>query len=108
MARPVLKKPELKSEEEKVVLTKWMDQEFEKDYPNLFAFLTGDRWDDGTARATGTLLLFTQDGYLKACLNDRALDRSCFVTGPSLTLLFDVAEDGLAEDLLDWRQRKGR
>lgn len=105
--KPIMKKPVLK-DEDKQALTKWMDSEFEKDYPHLFAFLTADTWEDKTTRTTGTLLLFTQDGYLKACLNDRALDRSCFVSAPSLTLLFDLVEDGLEEDHLEWRKRRGQ
>lgn len=105
LVKPQMKKPTLK-EEDKVSLTKWIDSEFEKDYPWLFAFLTAELWEDKSARATGTLLLFTQDGYLKACVNDRDLNRSCFVSAPSLTLLFDLIEDGLAEDHLEWRKKK--
>lgn len=105
LVKPQMKKPILR-EEDKATLTKWIDAEFEKDYPWLFAFLTSESWEDKSHRVTGTLLIFTQEGYLKACVNDRDLGRSAFVTAPSVTLLFDLIEDGLAEEHLDWRKKK--
>lgn len=103
--KPTMKKPtSLPSQEEPV--SKWVDGDFEKEWPYLSAFMSSTSWDDGTIRETGTLLLFVQEGYLKACINDRALDRSAFVTGPSINCLFDLVEAGLEQDSLDWRKRR--
>lgn len=103
--KPMMKKPT----EEKTpgaAVSKWVDADFEKEWPYLSAFLADTVWDDGTQRETGTLLIFVQEGYLKVCLNDRAANRSAFVTGPTINMLFDACEAGLEGDSLDWRKKK--
>lgn len=84
----------------------WMDADFEKQWPYLASWLAETKWDDGTFRETGTLLLFVQDGVLKCCLNDRALNRSCFLSGPTYGCLMDACEAGLEADNLPWREKK--
>ncbi len=84
----------------------WKDADFDKNWPHLASWLGETSWDDGTARETGTLLIFVQDGQLKCCLNDRALNRSVFLTTPTLALLLDACEAGLAEDNHHWREKK--
>lgn len=86
--------------------TPWQDKEFSADYPFLYAFLSENLWDDGTPREPGTLTLFTNDKVLKAVLNDRAANRSAFITAPTLTLLFDAMDGGLEADALEWRSRR--
>ena len=85
----------------------WKDSGFEKDWPYLSAFLKDTQWSDGSLRETGTMLIFVQEGYLKMCLNDRACNRSCFITAPSIDCLFDLAEAGLETDKHEWRTKKG-
>lgn len=84
----------------------WKDGDFEKQWPYLASWIAETSWDDGTARETGTLLIFVQDGMLKICMNDRALNRSCFLTQPTLMLLLDACEAGLELDNHDWRAKK--
>lgn len=103
--KPMMKKPAGDKPPEGPV-SKWVDGDFEKEWPFLSAFLAQTQWDDGTIRETGTLLLFVQEGYLKCCLNDRAMDRSAFVTGASINCLFDLCEAGLEKGDLDWRKRR--
>jgi len=81
--------------------------------PTVLQWLSDDRWDDGSTRQPSTLLVFAEDGCLKACLNDRDGSRSVFVTGGSLEGILDTLEAGLQEDSLPWRAkrdqpRKGR
>lgn len=104
MARPPMRKPTAPPRGT-VTNEKWKDAEFEADYPFLFAFLHETKWDDGTQRQTGTMTLFVQDGVLKAVVNDRALERSGFVSGSTLSLLFDALESNLSEDTMDWREK---
>lgn len=78
-------------------------QWFRSKYPALGAYLFDVTWDDGSARETATLFFFVEAGQLKLCLNDRALRRRAFLTGPSLDELVDALEAGLQSEGLDWR-----
>lgn len=75
--------------------------------PHLHTFLVDTTWDDGEPRETGTVLIFCDGGRVKACLNDRALDRSVFVTGTTLWGLLDALEEGLEHNALEWRSKGG-
>lgn len=105
MTAPRMKKP-THSGHPPATETPWKDSDFEGDYPFLYAFLCESKWDDGTARETGTLTLFTNDGVLKAVLNDRAFNRSAFTSAPTLSGLFDQMESALEQDCVEWRGRK--
>lgn len=82
------------------------DPEFIRSYPTLYHYLFDVVWDDGTQRETATLLLFADAGRLKACLKDRALHRSAFVSSSSLDGVFEALERGLLGEGLDWRAEK--
>jgi len=85
------------------------DPEFVREYPVLFEYLTGNRWEDGKPRETATLLFFAEDGIWKACLNDRALGRTGWASEASFVALLHRIETELAADSVDWRRRqKGR
>lgn len=71
--------------------------------PTLFEFLTQRDWPDGSLREPGTLLVFTEDGHFKACLNDRDSGHSAFASGRTPTDLLEVLEKGLTENGLEWR-----
>jgi hypothetical protein len=75
--------------------------------PALAASLLEERFADGAARRTSTLLVFLHEGTLKACLRDRDSDETAWVTADSLAGLLDALEAGLQEGRLDWR-REGR
>lgn len=74
--------------------------------PLTHAFLCLEKWPDGSARRTGTLLLFVDQGKLKACVTDRDAQLVAFVSGDSLPGLLDALERGLRDDTLDWRQMR--
>lgn len=75
-----------------------------KRYPTLIAFVTQQKWEDGTARSLGTLSVSAGDGSWKLCLNDRDSGEFAFVSGKSLTELLTTAEKLLDEMRLDWRR----
>ena len=75
----------------------------------LLEFLVAERYEDGTPRVTGTLLVFADEGRLKACLCDRDQQLVGFVTGTLLLGLLRDVETVLRDDRVDWRlQRQGR
>lgn len=72
-------------------------------FPSLWEFLTCSTWPDGEFRSTGSLLIFSDNGFLKACLTDKNGPRKAFVSGPDPDSLLLAVEEGLELDTLDWR-----
>jgi hypothetical protein len=75
--------------------------------PAVSAVLYDRFFEDGTPRKTATLLLFVDEGMLKACLRDRETEETAWVAGEGLEGLLDALEVGLQEGRLDWR-REGK
>lgn len=74
-------------------------------YPALAEWMTLTEVD-GQPRETLTVLVFAEGPLWKARLLNRDDDEQCFVTGRSLSELFDAVEAGLIEGSLDWRKVK--
>lgn len=83
------------------------DKLLASDFPTLLEYLTAVRYDDGAVRQTSTLLLFIDAGALKCCINDRDNNRSAFVTATDIMGILFNLEDGLANNTLDWRGKRG-
>jgi hypothetical protein len=81
----------------------YADCEGTRSFPNLTAFLRDQTYDDGSARETGTILLFVEDGRYKVWLHDRDAGESCFVSNTTLSNLLHAVEAGLKGDDLEWR-----
>lgn len=96
------------SAEGEVPLVEFEDKSFQGRFPTLYEYLTCDKWEDGTARATSTLLLFLDAGILKGCINDRAMSRSLFVGGSTLQSLLEAAEEALRAENPGWRVFKAQ
>jgi len=75
-------------------------------FPTLWEYLSGDCWDDGSPRVTATMLVFVEDGMVKVCVNDRALQRKCWMTGRSPEAAFSALEAALAQGNVEWRPDK--
>jgi hypothetical protein len=75
-------------------------------FPRLVEYLEETKWDDGSRRETSTLMLLIEDGWLKACLNDRANGCSLWVTGDALVAVLDALEGHLERGDGEWRVRK--
>lgn len=83
--------------------------EFSQEHPVLWDYLTAESYsDDGTARRTSTMLIFTDSGSLKLCFNDRDNNRQFFHTAATMELLLTEAEVKLATDTADWKTKTGR
>lgn len=78
-----------------------------KAFPALVDFLCAEEWPDGSERKPGTLLLFMDQGKVKACLSDRDQGLVLFFTVPSLALVLEAADDVLKDGEADWRPAKG-
>jgi len=76
------------------------------DHSGIFAFLTDSKWEDGTRRELGTMMVFFEDGWWKVMINDKALKRLAFVSGDTYADVMLQVEDGLNKDSLDWRRAK--
>ena len=79
-----------------------------EEYPALLEFLASTVWPEGGVRQPGTLLVFVDEGRLKACLSDRAQGLVAFVSGCGLVGLLRAAEALLRDDTADWRAQRGK
>jgi hypothetical protein len=74
------------------------------DLPAVMEYLFLDHWEDGASRETSTLLVFVEDGRVKACLNDRQEERSLWVSSTSFLGALAALEDALRSGGADWRR----
>lgn len=76
-------------------------------FPTLVEYLTSDRYEDGSARLTSTLLVFAESGTWKACFADRDNDRNTFVSAGTPEGCLGVLEERLKSDTVEWKPRGG-
>jgi len=78
-----------------------------KALPNLLDHITATTYEDGSARAPGSVTIFIgTDGHLRLCVNDKDTGEAAFVTAMNLSDLLKRADEGIGSGALDWR--KGR
>lgn len=80
------------------------DPGFAGPYPLLWSFLTQNKWEDGSARQTSSVLMFSDDGVLKLMLRDRDAGLCLWVAAGTVMGLFDAVEAALGDPRADWRQ----
>lgn len=73
------------------------DKFLSKDCPLLCAFLTDDKYDDGTKRERSTISIFVEDGKVKAALNDKNVTASLYRSGESILDVVEAIETALRE-----------
>lgn len=86
-------------------------ESFAKKYAAIMEYLTADKWPEGEERQVSTLLVFSEDGIFKVCLNDRDMGRSLWVSGPSIPDALEALESTLRHGGGEWRasgQFKGK
>jgi hypothetical protein len=84
-----------------------VDEDFQKDYPYVWEYLTASAYDDGTPRQTATLTLFADGGVWSCALTDRQEDRTCWCSGLTLRALLLALEDR-CQEAGSWRAKKGQ
>lgn len=72
-------------------------------YPALWEYLSVSAFEGGEVRQTSTLLLFTEDGLVKACLKDRELERTAWMSASSLSGVLSLLNEALEGDVAEWR-----
>jgi len=75
-------------------------------YPALWEYLTLTEYEDKTTRVTSTLLVFIEEGVVKACLNDRDASRTLWVSGPSVPDTLKALDALLRAGEGEWRSSK--
>lgn len=101
-----MKKPEALTQPKLLGVPAASDDVAGKMIPSLVEWLTEVVWDDGSKRQTGTVMVLAEDGVFKAWLNDRAMNRSCWLSAESLEALLVRVEDTLACGKGEWRVNK--
>lgn len=81
------------------------DAHFSKQYPYLHAMLTSQKYEDGTPRITSTLLIFSDNGVLRFCLNDRDNNRSAFFTDSTFEWILEKVEQSVAMGTVEWKTK---
>jgi hypothetical protein len=79
---------------------------YERKYEALSEFLGSQVWEDGGRRTPGTLMVFVDDGMIKAGLRDRDGGYIAFVSATTLDGLLDALESGIKTQSLEWRKEK--
>lgn len=79
------------------------DAEFAYEHPRLTEFLHDLKWDDGSARESGTISVRIEDGRWNIALNDRDGRSSAYVTAGTLAEGYRMLERGIVAGTLDWR-----
>lgn len=85
---------------------RWNDAEFGLRCPALVDWLGCASDGEGHPRERGTLLVFTEGSWLKACVTDRQTGYRAFVSGAGWDGLLAAVEEGLRSGDLDWRAPK--
>jgi len=75
--------------------------------PAVVEYLTATSWPDGEVRETATLLLFAEDGGIKACLSDRAQGRTLWRAGEGIEGAVKALEEAIKGGSADWRRSRG-
>lgn len=84
--------------------TPYEDTTFKLTYPALSEYLTCPLYPDGTVRQLATLTVFREDGYWKACLNEKDQGLVLFVAEQAFGTLLEALELLLQEEHPPWRK----
>lgn len=82
------------------------DEKFAKSYPHLFDLMTVTLWKPDEVRQPSTLLVFTEDGLWKLCLNERDLQYTLWSTGQTFTEALQTMEKRLQAPTIEWRKAR--
>jgi len=81
-----------------------VDLAFSQQYPALHEYLTCPQYPDGSVRQLSTMTVFREDGFWKACLNEKDQGLVLFVAESQFGTLLEALELLLQEDHPPWRK----
>lgn len=84
------------------------DPEFTRAYPALYEYLCVPPDESDLSSPTASLTVFTEDGQVKLCLNDRYTGTVCFCSGLTLTDVLTSLDRQLQEGKAEWRVQKSK
>lgn len=82
------------------------DPGFAKKFPLLYEQLTETTFEGGEARITSSIILFAEEGALKACLSERNDHCSLWATANTLDGVMKALEAALTTGNPQWRKQK--
>lgn len=82
------------------------DPGFAKKFPLLYEQLTETSFEGGEARITSSIILFAEEGSLKACLSERNDHCSLWATANTLEGVMKALEAALTTGNPQWRKQK--
>ena len=80
------------------------DPDLARECPGVLEYLTLTTFSDGSEREVATLLVFSEEGLWKACLNDRAEGCSLWATGSTLFEALGAMDAMLTQGTASWRR----
>ena len=80
-----------------------VDVKFQKAYPTVWDYVVQSKWDDGTPRETGSIMIFVQDGCFKGMLRDKDAGCVLWVAAPSIFGVLEAMEAAVSSPTADWR-----
>jgi len=83
----------------------WKDEEFELEYPAIYALLAAARMD-GKWRVGASVTIFCDGGELKAVVSDRQTDQSLFLTLDAGKPVWEQLEGFVRNHPEDWRAKR--
>ena len=83
-----------------------IDDKMKKNYPTLWEYLSCSSWPDGEERKRSSLVMFCQDGMVKACLSDKNFNVQLWAASASFLGALEAMEGRLTEDKPEWRAEK--
>jgi len=81
----------------------WTDAGDKADFPNIYSFMVDQKYDDGSPRVPGAISIFTSQGVLKACINDKDNISTAFVEANTIHELIECIERAICDDATEWR-----
>jgi len=84
------------------------DLAFKGQFPALHEYLTCPLYPDATPRQLSTMTVFREDGFWKACLNEKDQGLVLFVAEAQFGTLLEALELLLQEDHPPWRRSTGK
>lgn len=86
---------------EQIPLTAWS-----KEFRHVWDFICESRYDDGTDRLPGTVLLCVGEGRVRLWLHNRDEGLSAWLSGGSVEAVFEAANQALGTATVEWRRSK--
>lgn len=93
------------SENGRVQSRHFEDEWLAENCPEVNLWLSCEQFRE-KSRILPTIMLFVEDGRLKACLSDKDRRKVAFMTFESVDVLWETLESKFVEGDLDWRKVK--